>query len=376
LHLLPYLLLAVFMALLAMLYTRSFYGTTELFHRLPIRPHFKPAIGAFLTAVLALTLLFVLEKPQVLAVLSFGYGILQTSLTESFGGPDDLSLALVMLAVAVGKIVTTSLTIGSGGSGGVFGPSMVIGGCGSGALGILLNRYFAGYVPPPTSFIIVGMAGFFAAAAKTPLSTLVMVSELTGNYNLLLPTLWVCTISFLLSDDQSIYSSQVQSRSRSPAHQGAYVREVLTGLRVGSFITPLRDVMYLHPGDRVAEMIERLSDNSLQSVPVIDVDGRLVGVVTVEEVLLASQSPHLRALLVAMDLMRPVEPLSPDEPLDEAMEQFVESDLLALPVVDREDGNRVLGIVKRADLSGTYLRQIQGTQPPTMPGKVEPTVRE
>jgi chloride channel protein, CIC family len=372
LHLLPYLLLAVCMALLAMLYIRSFYGVTELFRRVPMRPHFKPAVGAFLTAVLALVLYFSLGKTHVLAVLSFGYGILQKSLTESFGGPDDLSLALVLAAVALGKILTTSLTIGSGGSGGVFGPSMVIGGCGSGALGILLNRLLPGYVPPPASFIIVGMAGFFAAAAKTPLSTLVMVSELTGNYNLLLPTLWVCTIAFLLSDEQSIYSSQVQSRSRSPAHQGAYVREVLAGLRVGSFITPLREVPYLHPGDRIAEVIERLNSSPFQSAPVIDPDGRLLGVVTVEEVLLASQSPHLRALLVAMDLMRAVEPLSPDEPLDEAMEQFVESNLLALPVVEKVDGNRVLGIVKRADLSGTYLRQIHGTQPPTMAAKVEP----
>ncbi|MGH7171725.1 MAG: CBS domain-containing protein, partial [Gemmataceae bacterium] len=184
--------------------------------------------------------------------------------------------------------------------------------------------------------------------------------------------LWVCTIAFLLSDEQSIYSSQVQSRSRSPAHQGAYVREVLSGLRVGAFIAPLRDVRYLHPGDRIAEVIEHLNNSPSQSVPVIDPDGRLLGVVTVEEVLLASQSPHLRALLVAMDLMRFVEPLSPDDPLDEAMEQFVESNLLALPVVDSVDGNRVLGIVKRADLSGTYLRQIHGTQPPTMAAKVEP----
>jgi CIC family chloride channel protein len=240
----------------------------------------------------------------------------------------------------------------------------------------LLNRFFPDYVPPPPSFILVGMAGFFAAAAKTPLSTLVMVSELTGNYNLLLPTLWVCTIAFLLSDEQSIYSSQVQSRSRSPAHQGAYVREVLTGLRVSSFITPLREVPFLHPGDRVAEVIERLSNNPLQSVPVIDTDGRLVGVVTVEEVLLASQSPHLRAFAVAEDLLRAVEPLLTDEPLDEAMEQFVESDLLALPVVESAASQRVLGIVKRADLSGSYLRHIQGTQPPTMPAKVEPNESE
>lgn len=373
-HLISYLLLALFVVLLAMLYTRSFYGLTEVFRRIPIRPHFKPAIGAFLTGLIAVALYFAVgQKIRALSVLSFGYGVLQDSLRRLPSESGDLSLAVLLLSIAAGKIVTTGLTIGSGGSGGVFGPSMVIGGCGGGALGILLNRVFPeGYMPPTASFVIVGMAGFFAAAAKTPLSTLVMVSELTGNYNLLLPTLWVCTISFLLSDEQSIYSSQVQTRSRSPAHQGAYVREVLTGLRVGLFITPLREVPYLHPGDRIDEVIERLSSSPVPSVPVIDSEGRLVGVVTVEEVLLASQSPHLRALLVAMDLIRAVVPLSPDDPLDQAMEQFAEHDLLALPVVENAESNRTLGIVKRADLSGAYLRQVQGTQAPTMHLKVEP----
>ena len=127
-----------------------------------------------------------------LAVLSFGYGILQDAMTAfaccAWRQPVS---ALVLLAVAVGKILTTGLTIGSGGSGGVFGPSMVIGGCGGGALGIVLHRLWPALVPHPASFVIVGMAGFFAAAAKTPFSTLVIVSEMTGNYNLLLPTLWV-----------------------------------------------------------------------------------------------------------------------------------------------------------------------------------------
>jgi CBS-domain-containing membrane protein len=75
---------------------------------------------------------------------------------------------------------------------------------------------------------------------------------------------------------------------------------------------------------------------------------------------------------VAADLMREVVPLTPDDPLDQAMELFVESNLLALPVVDGQDGKRVLGVVKRADISGTYLRHLQGTQPPTMTAPVEP----
>src|SRR5207237_1377566 len=152
------------------------------------------------------------------SVLSYGYGMLRTGL----GSASELSAGL-LLAIALGKIATTSLTIGSGGSGGVFGPSMVIGGCGGGALGLFLHGIWPGLVPQPATFVLLGMAGFFAAAAKTPFSTLIIVSEMTGDYKLLLPALWVCTIAFLVSDGQPLYRSQVESRSRSPAHQGSYV---------------------------------------------------------------------------------------------------------------------------------------------------------
>jgi CIC family chloride channel protein len=369
LHLVAYTVLAGFMVILAMLYTRTFYGLTHLFHRLPGPRHLHPALGGFLTGALGLALFFLLSgfamawEPRVLAVLSFGYGILQEVLSTSQPTP---FFALVLLCVAFGKILTTGVTIGSGGSGGVFGPSMVIGGCGGGALGIILTNSSRGWwpeldlVPHPAAFVVVGMAGFFAAAAKTPFSTLVMVGELTGNYNLLLPALWVCALAFLLSDEQSIYSSQVESRSRSPAHQGDYVREVLAGLSVRQFLTPQADVPALHPGDRVAEVVERLSDTPFLALPVTDDEGRLLGVVSLEEVHLASQSPHLRALVVAADLMRTdVTPLRPSDRLDRALELFVESDLLALPVVE-DGGRRVLGVVKRADISGTYLRHVHG----------------
>jgi CIC family chloride channel protein len=359
LRLLPYLALAIFMVLLAMLYTRSFYGLTHFFHRLPIQPHFKPAIGALFTGLLGLALYYALgrEKP-VLAVLSFGYGILQNAMTVA-EGQETLSFALVLLAVAIGKIFTTGLTIGSGGSGGVFGPSMVIGGCAGGALGILLNRIWPPLAPHPATFVIVGMAGFFAAAAKTPFSTLVIVSEMTGHYSLLLPALWVCALAFLLSDEQSIYSSQVDSRSRSPAHQGAYVREVLAGLRVDQFMTPKDEVPLLRPGDRLREAVERLSTTSYQALPVTDEQGKLLGVVSSEEALLASRSSDMGDLVVVADLMRPkIAPLRADDRLDRAIELFVENDLMALPVVD--ESKHVIGIVKRTDVTSTYLRHVQG----------------
>jgi CIC family chloride channel protein len=358
----PYLLLALFMVLLAMVYTRTFYGLTYLFHQWRWRPHIKPAIGALLSGALGLALYYALGgEPRVLAVLSFGYGILQGAMTIPPADENSLFYVLLLLAVALGKILTTGLTIGSGGSGGVFGPSMVIGGCGGGAFGILLHRLWPALVPHPAAFVIVGMAGFFAAAAKTPFSTLVIVSEMTGNYNLLLPTLWVCALAFLLSDEQSIYSSQVESRASSPAHQGDYVRTVLAHLRVEQFMTPRQEVPSVHPGDRLPQVIESLSKNSYQTLPVVDADGRMLGVVSPEELVLASRSPDVLPLIVAADLMRSgVTALRPDDRLDRAMELFVENDVLALPVVDGTPEGRIVGIVRRADVSGAYLRQVQG----------------
>jgi CIC family chloride channel protein len=363
--LLPYLILAIFMAVLAMLYTRSFYGLTHVFHNIPIRPHFKPAIGAFLTGLLGLGLYYAFGgEKQLLSVLSFGYGVLQDGMTITPGAEGSVRIACILLVVAVGKILTTGLTIGSGGSGGVFGPSMVIGGCAGGALGIFFHWLghkigWPGLVPHPASFIIVGMAGFFAAAAKTPFSTLVMVGEMTGNYNLLLPTLWVCALAFLLSDEQSIYSAQVESRSLSPAHQGDYVREVLAGLHVGQFLVPGEEIPSLRAGDSLAEIVRRFNLGSHHALPVVDPRGGLLGVVGLEEVLLASHSPNLISLVLAADLMQgDVTPLVSEDRLDRALELFVESDLLALPVVDGTPVRRVIGVVRRADVSATYLRHV------------------
>lgn len=362
LALIPYSLLAVLMIVLAAIYTRTFYGLTHLFHQLKIKPHFKPAIGAALSVVVALAIYFGLQQNQEsLAVLSFGYGVLQDALVQPADGESRLFMAAMLLAVALGKILTTSLTIGSGGSGGVFGPSMVIGGCGGGALGIALHWVWPELAPHPASFVIVGMAGFFAAAAKTPFSTLVMVSELTGNYNLLLPTLWVCTLAFVFSDEQSIYSCQVENRSRSPAHQGDYVREVLKGLRVGQFIAANQAVPSVRPNDPLGRVLSVLSNTSYQGLPVTDAEGRLLGVVELEEIHLASQLPYSQSMLLTADLMRSdITPLRASDPLDRALELFVSLDCSELPLVEDGAAPKVIGIVKRSDVSTIYLRHVHG----------------
>jgi len=367
----PYLLLAVCMILLAAVYTRSFYGFTHLFHRAPIPRWVKPAIGAGLTGATALALFFGFEAAgfgnrYVLSVLSFGYGALQGALDGSVQQAVNnhaLAAAAVLLAVALGKIATTGLTIGSGGSGGVFSPSIVIGGCGGAALGLVVKVVLGGVglpqvAPEPAAFALVGMAGFFAAAAKTPFSILVIVSEMTGNYNLILPTVFVCTVAFLFSDRQSLYQNQVMSRALSPAHQGAYVREVLTGLQVRLFLDPHWEGPVLHPEEPATSVAGRFGGADHDILPVVEANRTYLGVVSLEEIFLATRATNAGPLLLTADLMRTdVTPLRPEDGLDRAMELFAESDLLALPVVD-EVSKRVVGVVKRHDVAGDYLRRL------------------
>jgi CIC family chloride channel protein len=355
----PYALLAFWVIFLAALYTRTFYGFTRLFHRWRVPPHFKPAVGALATGAVGLALYFGFGRnSSVLAVLSFGYGSVQEALNDS-----RLVGAALLAAIAFGKILTTSLTIGSGGSGGVFGPSVVIGGCGGGALGLLISQWWPGLGINPASFVVVGMAGFFAAAAKTPFSTIVIVSEMTGGYLLLLPTLWVCMIAFMLSDERSIYSAQVEGRSRSPAHHGSFLRDRLAGAKVNRLFQAPNSAPTLTRHDSLASIIGKLRDTTYPVLPVVDGDGLLVGVVNLEEVYMAVQLDSVRHTVLAEDLIRTdITPLSPEDPLDRAQELFVENDLLALPVVNNLQERRLLGMIRRFDISSAYLRCLQGAE--------------
>ena len=357
------------MAALAMVYTRTFYGLTGYFHRLSIPRFVKPAIGGFATGLVALVLYFGSGRnAATLAVMSFGYGAIQRAMTDGAS----LSVGL-LVAVALGKILTTSLTIGSGGSGGVFGPSMVIGGCGGGAVGLVLHHMSPVLFPSPASFVVVGMAGFFAAAAKTPFSTLVIVSEMTGGYHLLLPALWVCVLAFLLSDRQSIYRSQLESRAHSPAHKGAHVRQLLANVRVGRFVVRGAPVPSVHPRDGLRRVVECLAESKLPVVPVVDDAQALVGVIDFENVYIASQEPEAAALIVAADLMRTdVVPLTVGDTLDRAQELFVDNDLLALPVVDDLTRLRPIAMVRRHEIAGVYLQYMHGRRPSSPGDSVPP----
>ena len=201
LRLLPYLALGFISAIGAKYYIASFRRTSQMFKNWRMNNFAKIAIGGLATGAIGFAV------PE---VLGNSYGIIQKAF--DCGSPD-LKVAATFLLLFFVKAVATSFTVGSGGSGGVFGPALVCGASLGAATGIVMQHLLPDTVGiSPAAFALVGMAGFIAAAIRTPITAIVMVAELTGNHELLLPTMWVCGISFWLTRGWTLYRSQLGSR--------------------------------------------------------------------------------------------------------------------------------------------------------------------
>ncbi|MEE9543369.1 MAG: chloride channel protein [Thermodesulfobacteriota bacterium] len=196
-----------------------FYKVRDLFVAIPIPPHFKPAIGGLLVGLMAMAL------PQ---ILGGGYGWIQEAIDGRF-------TVTFLIALMLAKILSFTLTVSSGGSGGVFGPTLFIGAMLGGALAEIFHL-------PPAGFVIVGMAAVFAGAGRVPIATILMVAEMTGGYALLVPASLAAVISFLVQRGitskiksetihDTLFESQVNTRSDSPAHMMEHMQKAVKLLR-------------------------------------------------------------------------------------------------------------------------------------------------
>lgn len=214
LRLVPYLVLALVVSVGAKFYIEMFRRVSAAFRRRKGAPWMKVAVGGLLTGALGFFF------PDVLGT---GYDLIRVAFRPDaevcVGGNGPWAAAGLFLAAFALKALATSFTVGSGGSGGVFGPALVCGATLSAACGLAFSAIFpASFGIHPASVALVGMAGFLAATIRTPLTAVIMVAELSGNHALLLPTMWVCGLAFALTDGWTLYRSQVHSRASSPVH--------------------------------------------------------------------------------------------------------------------------------------------------------------
>ena len=214
-RLFPYIALALVVAIGARFYISFFRGTEAFFTRMDMPSWLKVAIGGLATGVIGFAM------PDIMGP---GYGVI----SHLFSTPDSAVLSETVtrhwplhgfLLFFFLKVIATACTVGSGGSGGVFAPALVCGGSLGAAVGIAFEMVLPSSMGiHPAAFALVGMAGFVAAAVRCPLTAIVMVAEISGNHELLLPTMWVCGIAFWLNNGWSLYRSQVHDRESSPVY--------------------------------------------------------------------------------------------------------------------------------------------------------------
>jgi len=346
LQLLLYAALAVVVTIGAEVYVWVFYGVRDLSRRVKMPRWLRPAAGGLVVGAVGLLV------PQ---ALSTGFGVLQ----DAFDGK---AAATFLFVVAGAKILTTAFTVGTGGSGGVFGPAVVIGGALGGGVGLVFHQLFPGLVAEPGAFAMVGMAGFFAAAAHVPISTVIMVSELTGNYHLLVPAMLVCMLGFLMMRRQSLYEKQVPTRADSPAHQSEMMRDALQRLRVEDALS-LRPPVPPEPvgqGVPLAEVLERLSSSRHTCLPVVDAKGDAVGVLTLDAVQRTLGQPSLAPALVAMDLAAPPVSVTRRESVYDATVEMATHGRNEVLVVDDADPKRIVDVLTATDIAVLYDKMTGG----------------
>jgi len=240
---------------------------------------------------------------------------------------------------------------------------MVIGGTLGGAVGLLLQQWMPTVVVRVDVFVILGMASFFSAAAKVPVSTIIMVSELTAGYELLIPAMWVSAFAYLLSRGWSIYREQVPSRMYSDAHRGDFVIGVLKGMTVGNIWKPPVQLPVTFPFDAPLTRVTDSIPLTTQTVfPVLDKAGKYFGLLHLNQIRRVIYEKVVGQLVIVEDIaVENIEPLRLDADLSSVMTIFAQLEYPELPVVDADSG-KVLGLLRRQDLLVAYNAQLAKMQ--------------
>ncbi|MGB8991091.1 MAG: chloride channel protein [Desulfobaccales bacterium] len=339
-ELLPYAIFAIVCALVGYFYIKLFYNVVRdrIFRKIGISKALHPALGGLMLGVTAFMV------PQ---VMDGGYGWIQAALEgKIFWG--------TMFLLALMKVVATSCTIGSGGSGGVFGPSVFMGAMLGGAFGYLGHQLAPGWVIHPNAFVLVGIGGFFAGVAKVPVSSIIMACEMCASYTLLVPLMLVSAISFLLLNRVSLYEKQVGTRLASPAHMTEFARGLLEQMQVSEVMTP-RKVTTLPENMPLDQLIQVVTGSSETYFPVIDQTGMMSGILSINDIREVMFEESVHHLIVAKDVATPnVVRVFGQDSLQEALDKMVLLNVDELPVGDEEAPDKIVAMISKREIISYY----------------------
>ncbi len=338
-ELVPYALFGVVCALIGLLYIRFFYGLRDRFF-IPLRISnmLKPAVGGLMLGVISFL------SP---AILDGGYGWIQMALEgKIFWG--------TMLLLSFLKILATSCTISSGGSGGVFGPSVFIGAMLGGAFGFLGHEIAPGWIIHPHSFVLVGMGGFFAGVAKVPIASIIMACEMSSSYTLLVPLMLVSSISYLLLRKVSLYEKQLISRLASPAHVTEFTRGLLERIFVYEAVK-MRPVSRIPEEMPFGQLVRTMVNSREIYFPVVNREGRMTGILSINDIREFMFEESINHLILARDVATPnVERVFWHDTLQQALDKMAALNVDELPVMREEARDEIVTMITKRDIINYY----------------------
>lgn len=339
-----YLVLAALAGIVGVIFIRTLYGVDHFFeHRLTGVPAWgRPALGGVLVGGIGLVF------PEVMGV---GYH----TIGEALQGDLLLQTALVFLLF---KIITTSLTLGSGGSGGFFAPSLFIGAALGEAFGLFAQSYLPGVVSPPGVFALVGMGAFVAGTTHAPLTATLIIFEMTGSYHIILPLMFTTILAVVVArsiERESIYSLKL-ARQGVRLHHGRDL-SVLELIPVSKIMRTDYDFVREHTP--LGEMVSLIQHGSIHDFPVLDHSGRFMGMIWFRDIREVMLENDMYALLIAEDVLGDPPPqLLPSSSLAEVLIQFTTHDADALPVFRAPSDTHLVGLITRADLMRCYEQEL------------------
>ena len=344
-ELLFYALLGLCAAVLASLFTTTLYFGEDLAEKVPMPEYLKPILGALGLGTLGLLTLYGGDMPHV-------FGVGYETINQALGNDLLYTTALVLLAA---KMLATVLTLSFGGSGGVFAPSLFMGAMLGEAFGIVVHHFFPGITAPPGAYALVGMAAFFSGAAHAPITAILMLFEMTGNYHIILPLMLATVISTNVStfiNSESIYIRKLSRR-------GVYLRsgcdiDLMLMLNVSEVMTPEPLVVSEHM--TLDQLSERFAQSHHHSFIVTDDDGLLFGMVSLADLERSMDNQSLPDQVKVGEIATTDNLLVayPNESMGQALQIMGQKNIGRLPVVARRGSREIIGVIRRHGIIQAY----------------------